>query len=178
MDSTGLVWKRVLKITLFGLKSGQDFKNRAAHLHQEFAGVPPGDTSLFSQGVKSFTYLRTKTGTHQYDRLLTKDIHPKCLSFSRANYHWRVQNFFSVCRGGSRGRVQGERTPPSPRNDLRFSNTTGILQKKKKPMWFVGVEVEQETSAPPPKKSWIRPRFVSKGLVSKRPDSFRVFQIS
>ena len=25
-------------------------------------------------------------------------------------------------------------------------------------MWFVGVEVEQETSAPPPKKkSWIRP---------------------
>ena len=112
MDFTGLVWKRVLKITLFGLKSGQDFKNRAAHPHQEFAGVPPGDTSLFSQGVKSFTYLRTKTGTHQYDRLLTKDIHPKCLSFSRANYHWRVQNFFSVCRGGSRGRVQGVRNPP------------------------------------------------------------------
>ena len=33
-------------------------------------------------------------------------------------------------RGGSRGRVQGVRTPPS-RDDLRFSNTTGILQKKK-----------------------------------------------
>ena len=32
-------------------------------------------------------------------------------------------------RGGSRGRVQGVRTPPP---DLRFSNTTGILQKKKK----------------------------------------------
>ena len=47
------------------------------------------------------------------------------------------------------------RTPP-PRDDLRFSNTTGILQKKKT-MWFIGVEVEQETSAPPPKKkSWIR----------------------
>ena len=29
-------------------------------------------------------------------------------------------------RGGSRGRVQGV---PPPRNDLRFSNTTGILQK-------------------------------------------------
>ena len=42
------------------------------------------------------------------------------------------------------------RTPPS-RNDLRFSNTTGILRKKKT-MWFIGVEVEQETSAPPPKK--------------------------
>ena len=42
---------------------------------------------------------------------------------------------------------------PSPQDDLRFSNTTGILQKKKKKtMWFIGVEVEQETSAPPPKK--------------------------
>ena len=40
---------------------------------------------------------------------------------------------------------------PSPRDDLRFSNTTGILQKKT--MWFIGVEVEQETSAPPPKKN-------------------------
>ena len=43
--------------------------------------------------------------------------------------------------------------PPPPRDDLRFSNTTGILQKKKRTMWFVGVEVEQETSAPPPKKN-------------------------
>ena len=41
--------------------------------------------------------------------------------------------------------------PPSPRDDLRFSNTTGILQKKT--TWFIGVEVEQETSAPPPKKN-------------------------
>ena len=40
---------------------------------------------------------------------------------------------------------------PTPRNDLRFSNTTGILQKKT--MWFIGVEAEQETSAPPPKKN-------------------------
>ena len=46
--------------------------------------------------------------------------------------------------------MQGVRTPP--RDDLRSSNTTGILQKKKT-MWFIGVEVEQETSAPPPKKN-------------------------
>ena len=47
--------------------------------------------------------------------------------------------------------------PPRPRDDLRFSNATGILQKNKT-MWFIGVEVDQETSAPPPKKkSWIRP---------------------
>ena len=40
---------------------------------------------------------------------------------------------------------------PRPRDVLRFSNTTGILQKKN--MWFIGVEVEQEKSATPPKKS-------------------------
>ena len=49
----------------------------------------------------------------------------------------------SVTRGGSRGRVQGVRNPLLAWDDLRFSNTTGILQKKKK-MWFIGVEVEQE----------------------------------
>ena len=60
--------------------------------------------------------------------------------------------------GGCRG------CAPPPRDDLRFSNTTGILQKQQqqqqqqKTMWFIGVEVEQETSAPSPKKkSWIRP---------------------
>ena len=56
-----------------------------------------------------------------------------------------------ISRGGSRGRVRGVRPPPPfPWDDLRFSNTTGILQKKT--MWFIDVEVEQETSAPPPKK--------------------------
>ena len=71
-----------------------------------------------------------------------------------AIYYWerkQIDIFSSNNRGGSRGRVQGVCTPP-PRDDLRFSNTTGILQKKKT-MWFIGVEVEQETSAPPPKKN-------------------------
>ena len=57
-----------------------------------------------------------------------------------------------LLRGGSRGRVQGVPNSPPPRDDLRFSNATGILQKKKT-MWFTGVEVEEETSAPPPKKN-------------------------
>ena len=35
---------------------------------------------------------------------------------------------------------------------MRVSNTTGILRKKKT-MWFIGVDVEQEMSAPPPKKN-------------------------
>ena len=34
-------------------------------------------------------------------------------------------------------------------------------------MWFIGVEVEQETSAPPPKKkSWIRPWVVRNAFTS------------
>ena len=46
----GQVWKRVWilearlrvwKNTFFGLKWGQDLRNRAVHLHQEFPGVPP-----------------------------------------------------------------------------------------------------------------------------------------
>ena len=54
-------------------------------------------------------------------------------------------------RGGSRRRVQGVRPLPP-----RYS------AKKKKTMWFIGVEVDQETSAPPPKKkSWIRPCLLS-----------------
>ena len=64
-----------------------------------------------------------------------------------------------MCRRGiCLGWVLGCATPPPPpRDDLRFSNTTGILQKQKT-MWSIGVEVEQDTSAPPPKKkSWIRP---------------------
>ena len=44
--------------------------------------------------------------------------------------------------------------PPPPEMTCGNSNGTGILQKKKKKtMWFIGVEVEQETGAPPPKKN-------------------------
>ena len=50
------------------------------------------------------------------------------------------------------GGCKGCAPPPPPRDDLRFSYTTGILRKKKT-MCFIGVEVEQETSAPPPKKN-------------------------
>ena len=50
------------------------------------------------------------------------------------------------------GGCRGCAPPPPPLDDMRFSNTTGILPTKKT-MWFIGVEVEQETSAPPPKKN-------------------------
>ena len=54
-------------------------------------------------------------------------------------------------RGGSRGRVQGVRTP-SPEMTCGFLIQL-VFCKKKKTIWFIGVEVEQETSAPPPKKN-------------------------
>ena len=47
------------------------------------------------------------------------------------------------------GGCRGCAPPPEMR---WFSNTTGILQKKKT-KWFIGVEVEKETSAPPPEKN-------------------------
>ena len=56
-------------------------------------------------------------------------------------------------RGGSRGGVQGVRTPP-PEMTCGFLIQLVFCQT----MWFIGVEVEQEKSAPPPKKkTWIRP---------------------
>ena len=70
-----------------------------------------------------------------------------------SRFWWSDRTDFHLThsRGGSRGREQGVRTP-SPWDDLRFSSITGILQKKKT-TWFIGIEVEQETSAPPPKKN-------------------------
>ena len=54
-------------------------------------------------------------------------------------------------RGGSRGRVQGVRTPPPPEMTCGF--LIPLVFCKKKTMWFIGVEVELETSAPPPEKN-------------------------
>ena len=53
-------------------------------------------------------------------------------------------------RGGSRGRVQGVRTP---RPQMTCGFLIKLVKKKKKTMWFIGVEGEQETSAPPPKRN-------------------------
>ena len=55
-----------------------------------------------------------------------------------------------LCRGGSTGRVQGVRTPPEMTCGFLIQL---VFCEKKKTMWFIGVEVEQETSAPPPKKN-------------------------
>ena len=49
--------------------------------------------------------------------------------YSKSFLAKKVKNISEI-RGGSRGRVQGVRTLPW--DDLRFSNTIGILKKKKK----------------------------------------------
>ena len=54
------------------------------------------------------------------------------------------------CKGGSRGRVQGVHTPTEMTCGFLIQL---VFFKKKKTMWFIGVEVEQETSARPPKKN-------------------------
>ena len=55
-----------------------------------------------------------------------------------------------IIRGGSRGRMQGVHTPPEMTCGFIIQL---VFCKKKKTMWFIGVEVEQETGAPPPKKN-------------------------
>ena len=57
------------------------------------------------------------------------------------------------CRGGSRGRVQRVRTPPPGMTCGFIIQLVCCPPPKKITMWFIGVEVQQETSAPPPKKN-------------------------
>ena len=67
----------------------------------------------------------------------------------RTGWHTPHQKFPGVSGADLGGGCRGC-TPPPPWDDLRFSNTTGILQKK---IEVIVVEVEQEMSAPPPKKN-------------------------
>ena len=46
MDFSDLDWKRVWKIIFFGLRSGQDLKNRAAHPTKNSQVYPPWDVKL------------------------------------------------------------------------------------------------------------------------------------
>ena len=62
-------------------------------------------------------------------------------------------------RGGSRGWVQGVPNPPP--SDLWFSNTTGTLQKKKRTMWFIGVEVDKRRVHPLLKKILDPPLYIA-----------------
>ena len=64
--------------------------------------------------------------------------------------------FIINTRGGSRVRVQGVRNPPPPPREMTCGFLIQLVFCKKKnyvAMWFIGVEVEHETSAPPSKKN-------------------------
>ena len=76
--------------------------------------------------------------------------------------------------GGSGGRCRGappSPSPPPPEMTCGFLIELVLVFCKNKAMWFIGVEVEQETSAPPPKKnSWIRPWLMTSTVI--KPGSF------
>ena len=47
--------------------------------------------------------------------------------------------------------------PPPPAMTCGFLIQLVLCKKNLKKLWFIGVEVEQETSAPPPKKKILDP---------------------
>ena len=55
--------------------------------------------------------------------------------------------------GGGGGGGPGGRTPPPPTPEMTCGFLIQLVFCKKKAMWFNGVEVEEETSAPHPKKN-------------------------
>ena len=60
--------------------------------------------------------------------------------------------------GADLGGGKGCALPPPPTPEMTCGSLKQLVFCKKKTMWFIGAEVEQETSAPrPKKKSWIRP---------------------
>ena len=81
--------------------------------------------------------------------LLTPDTRPRRLS-DAFMVGRRVGFCVARLRGGSRGTVQGVRTPPP---EMTCGFLIQLVFCKKKTMRCIGVEVEQETSAPPPKEN-------------------------
>ena len=63
--------------------------------------------------------------------------------------------------GGCRGSA-----PPLPEMTCGFLIQLAFC-KKKKTMWFIGVEAEQETSAPPPKKKILDPPLILVAMKEK-----------
>ena len=64
-------------MTFFGLKSGQDLENRAAHPHQEFSGVPPpGKASCTQGGYQNCRLMLTVEKFHGISNLtISGDFH-------------------------------------------------------------------------------------------------------
>ena len=68
------VWKRVWKMTFFGLKWGQDLESRVTQPHQEFPGVSPGaDTFLKQNSTRIAGKLRLPLLTYYFDVINVND---------------------------------------------------------------------------------------------------------
>ena len=85
---------------------------------------------------------------------LVRIYQDKVVNFLRV--HPFIKFWLAECQGQILGEGAGGAHPPPPEMTCGFLIQL-VSCKKKKTMWFIGVEVEQKTSAPPPKKSWIRP---------------------
>ena len=90
---------------------------------------------------RPLSYLSCRFSTHFAAMYVVSQVACFCCPFYRT---------FSL-RGGSRGRVQGVRTLPPP-PEMACGFLIQLVFCKKKTMWFIGVEVELETSAPHPQK--------------------------
>ena len=89
---------------------------------------------------------RTLYALHIFNACVTCLIHhPKTL-YRGSNVWVHGMPSGADLGGGCRGC-----TPPSPEMSCGF--LIQLVFCKQKTMWFIGVEVEQETSAPPPKKN-------------------------
>ena len=103
-------------------------------------------------GDDLITHLSPKKRVRYPETFLTYTLFP--LRLGKVSSHLRHGLCHAICylfkklkhifgsRGG--GGVQGVR--PHPLNDLRLSNTNGLPLPKKNELWFIGVEVKNETS--------------------------------
>ena len=111
-----------------------------------------GNLPLLSISLKIFS----NEGSKKYRSYLIISFRIESMLFAFFVLRFGICSWISFgvidFRGGSRGRVQGVRTPPPPEMTCGFLIQLVFCQKKKT-MWFIVVEVEQETGAPPPKKN-------------------------
>ena len=87
-----------MQITFFGQKSGQDLKNRAAHPHQEFPGVPP------SPGFRTRTRLIILQVVASSGMLMsfTHNSMRSCMKRRPFSFFTRSRPYFVVKRGSPR----------------------------------------------------------------------------
>ena len=125
-------------------------------------GYIPEQSNACSWPLWPFTVGIDHLLTHKFLHKIARTASNVCIEHNSGVHKPLLFSFFGIesplCReylvntaadlgGGCRGCA-----PPPPGEGRRFSNTTGILPPQKT-MWFIGVEVEQETSAHPPKKN-------------------------